>query len=576
MDLDVVIRGGLVFDGSGDAPRVEDVAVRGGRVAARGARIDGPARREIDARDRWVTPGFLDIHTHYDAELEASPGLHESVRHGVTTVLMGNCSLSLALGEPDDLLDIFTRVENLPREVMRRWLERVDWRSAAGYYDHLERDVAMGPNVASLLGHSNVRMATMGLARSLRAPRATRPELRRMERIVAEAMDAGYVGLSIDMLPWHRMDGPRHGGVSVPSQRAHPAERARLADVVRRRGRVLQATPSAVERRSILTLVGLSAGLHVRRALKTTIVAALDVDGFPGAYRFLTLLATASNRALGADVRFQALPAPFRIYSDGAHNPVFEEFPTGVEAMSCDEDGRRRLFASRRYRRRFRRDWNGRDGVFHRRFDRMRILSAPGRPGWSDRSFAEVAGDLDRDPLELFMDLIVEHGDGVRWVTDVANGRPGPRRHLLAHPATLPGFLDSGAHARNIAFQDGPLRMLLEVRRDPSVMSVGRAVARLTREPADWLGLPAGRIEPGDPADLVVLDPDALDRLDDAAGPVEQRPPFMDGAMRLVRESPGVVRHVLIGGREAYGDEAGFDPELGTRRFGRLLRVGSK
>ena len=174
--FDVVVRGGTVLDGSGGRPVVEDVAVRDGRVAARGRFPPGSGAREVDARGRWVTPGFLDVHTHYDAELEASPGLGQSVRHGTTTVVMGNCSLSLALGSPEEILDIFTRVENLPRPVMRRWLhERVRWRTVTEYYDHLERDVPMGPNVASFLGHSNVRIAAMGFARALSAVPITAP-----------------------------------------------------------------------------------------------------------------------------------------------------------------------------------------------------------------------------------------------------------------------------------------------------------------------------------------------------------------------------------------------------------------
>ena len=245
---DVLIQGGEVHDGTGAPPRLADVAIRGGRVVAMEPRLPHDAARVIDARGRWVTPGFLDIHTHYDAELEALPGLEESVRHGVTTVVMGNCSLSAAAGTEAQILDIFCRVENLPRPLLTRWLGgKVTWRGPREYYDHLAA-LPLGPNVASFLGHSSVRLAVMGTARSLREPRATADELAQMAALVREAAGAGFLGLSIDMLPWHRMDGAPFRGVSVPSQQAHPSEYAALAGVVREHGGVLQATPNALRR----------------------------------------------------------------------------------------------------------------------------------------------------------------------------------------------------------------------------------------------------------------------------------------------------------------------------------------
>ena len=118
--FDLLIRGGLLFDGTGAPPVAADIAVSAGRIAAIGPDLAGPAREVRDATGLWVTPGFIDIHTHYDVEVEISPGLPESVRHGVTTVVMGNCSLSLVAGEPRDLADIFLRVETMPCELVRK------------------------------------------------------------------------------------------------------------------------------------------------------------------------------------------------------------------------------------------------------------------------------------------------------------------------------------------------------------------------------------------------------------------------------------------------------------------------
>src|SRR5262245_47982230 len=190
--LDLVFRNGLVFDGTGAEPRQCDVGIRDGRIACIAAQIDEPARVERDVRGSWVTPGFIDIHTHYDVELEIAPGLPESVRHGVTTVVIGNCSLSLVTGEPAALADIFLRVESMPAALVRKWLATsVAWDSPKAYLAHL-RALSLGPNVAALAGHSALRAAVMGLERSLHE-RATDDEIARMRSLAEAALDAGCI-----------------------------------------------------------------------------------------------------------------------------------------------------------------------------------------------------------------------------------------------------------------------------------------------------------------------------------------------------------------------------------------------
>src|SRR5262249_47430807 len=161
--------------------------ISGGRVKATGAQLPTPeGAREIDARGCWVMPGMLDIHTHYDAEIEALPGLDESVRHGVTTVVMGNCSLSAAVGKKKDILDLFCRVESLPRDVLSKWMgEELPWKNVAQYYEHLET-LPIGPNVSSFVGHSSVRSHVMGMERSLTVSDPSADEIQKMRGIVRE------------------------------------------------------------------------------------------------------------------------------------------------------------------------------------------------------------------------------------------------------------------------------------------------------------------------------------------------------------------------------------------------------
>ena len=565
---DVVIRNGQVYDGANSPPATADVAIDGGKVQSVAPNLPHAGRREIDARGCWVMPGMLDIHTHYDAEVEALPGLEESVRHGVTTIVMGNCSLSAALGEKKDILDLFCRVESLPRDVLSRWLgDAIPWRGVREYYAHLEQ-VPLGPNVATLLGHSNVRAHVMGMERSLKVGKAEPDEVRAMQRIVEEALDEGYVGLSIDMLPWHRLDGEPFRGISVPSQHAHPSEYRSLAQPVRARDRILQATPNALTKSTVATLARLSTGLG-RKPLRTTIVAAMDIKTNRRIYRIATTIGVVCNKLFRANIRWQALAEPFLNYCDGVHTPLFEEFATGVAAISSTCDKRKRMFADADFRQAFRRDWEDtRSRVFHRNLDDMWVVSSP-IAGQEGKSFDELARAAGRDPLDFFMDLLAEYDSAIRWKTVVTNDRDEERQYIMAHDTTLPGFNDSGAHARNMAFQDGGLQMLQQVLLNPRLMPIEKAIHKLTGQSAEWLGLDAGFLREGARADVAVIDPQKLRT--GLGPPIEQYDDRLHGAMRMVKRSDGVVRHVLVGGRVAFED-AKFVPEFGRERFGRLLR----
>ncbi len=565
---DVVIRNGQFFDGANSPAVTADVAIADGKVRAVGAQLPLAGRREIDARGQWVMPGMLDIHTHYDAEVEAMPGLEESVRHGVTTIVMGNCSLSAALGETKDILDLFCRVESLPRDVLSRWLgDSIPWNGVREYYQHLDQ-LPVGPNVATLLGHSNVRSHVMGMERSLNVAKAEPTEVRAMQKIVEEAIDEGYLGLSIDMLPWHRLDGEPFRGVSVPSQHAHPSEYRSLAEPVRAHDRILQATPNALTKSTVATLGMLSTGLG-RKPLRTTIVAAMDVKTNRAIYKIATIGGTVLNKFFRANIRWQALAEPFLNYCDGVHTPLFEEFPTGVNAISASSAERRQMFADPSFRRDFRRDWESSSArVFHRDLGDMWIVSSP-IAGQEGKSFGELAQAAGSEPLEYFMDLLAEHDSAIRWKTVVTNDRAEPRQFIFAHDTTLPGFNDSGAHARNMAFQDGGLQMLQQVLLNPQLMTIEKAIHKLTGQSAEWLGLDVGFLRPGARADVIVVDPQKLRT--GLGPPIEQYDDRLHGAMRMVKRSDGVVRQVLVGGKIAFED-AKFVPEFGRERFGRLLR----
>jgi N-acyl-D-aspartate/D-glutamate deacylase len=197
----------MVFDGRGTPPQEIDIAIKDGRIVAKGSVLAAEMAAEvIDASGQWLMPGLLDIHTHLDLEVDLDPGLPEAVRHGTTTVLVGNCSLGTCFGpqregDQDPIVDCFTRVENIPKKVLAKCVEAVTWDNTADYMDHFA-NIPLGPNVAAFVPHSMLRVEVMGLQQSVsRAP--TEAELDRMCELLATALDQGYMGLSTDGLPFH-------------------------------------------------------------------------------------------------------------------------------------------------------------------------------------------------------------------------------------------------------------------------------------------------------------------------------------------------------------------------------------
>jgi N-acyl-D-aspartate/D-glutamate deacylase len=572
--MTTIVRNGLLFDGTGSKGIHTDVIIQQGKVKAiqkNAPTIEGA--QEIDAEGKWITPGFIDIHTHYDAEIEVMPGLEESLRHGTTTVVMGNCSISSALGKDEDIVDLFCRVENMPAQVLTEWIkDKITWNSLAEYYEHLE-DLPMGPNVASFIGHSNIRIASMGLERSFNTSKASKAEQTNMNNYLHEAMEAGYLGMSIDMLPFHRWSGvftERFKGVSVPSQQANVKEYRTLANILRKYNRVLQATPNALDKMSGIHLLRMSSGLF-RKPLKTTIVAAMDLKSDEQIHKLVTTLAGIGKNVFNADMKFQALSMPFLNYGEGPITPLFEEFPSMVEVIGATKSERKAAFQDPEFRKWFKKDWNHKTtSVFPRLLKEMSVVKAPD-PSIVGKTFQNLALDEKKDGLEHFMDLIIEHDTDLVWKCTAANHRDKIRVHLLAHQATIPGFNDSGAHNVNMAFHDGALQTLRQSLEYPEILPTETAIYRLTKMPSDWLGLDAGSLEVGSRADLCVIDPSKL-----STGlteePVEDYHPALKGGFRYVKRSDDVVNHVFVNGYEVFNSQNGFVNDLGLKQYGQLLR----
>ena len=578
--MKTLIRGGLFFDGTG-APGVErDLLVCDGVVAEPGADTCD-VDEVIDATGKWVMPGFIDMHTHYDAEILTGPGLPESVRHGVTTVFMGSCSLSTILSSPEDCADFFSRVEALPREcVLPALEEHKTWTSPAQYIDGIERR-PLGPNVACFLGHSDLRTSVMGLGRAVDPKaRPTRDEQRRMEQILEDALDAGYLGMSTMTTPWDKVGGERYRSARLPSTYATWGEYRRLHEILRRRKRVLQSAPNITTKINVFLFLAASASFGLRDALKTTLISAADTKANKALSDAITRLVSLTNKVLGTNFRWQTVPMPFEVYADGMDLVVFEEFGAGEEALHlADEVERARLLSREDYRNKFRRDYDRKFSprVWHRNFHDAEIVDAPD-PEIVGKTFGEIGDARGVHPVDAFLDLVVEHGRKLRWRTTIANHRARKLVELASHPTVQVGFSDAGAHVRNMAFYNFALYYLRSIQQaleagDP-VLPLGEAIAKVTGELAQWYGIDAGFLRPGDRADVVVVDPAGLDaRLD---GYHEAPMEMFDDLPRMVRRNDDAVVATMISGRVVYENGRFAEGYGRDYRCGSFLKVGVK
>jgi N-acyl-D-aspartate/D-glutamate deacylase len=352
--------------------------------------------------------------------------------------------------------------------------------------------------------------------------------------------------------------------------------------VLRKRGRILQSAPNVAKAESgLLFFLASSPMFGLRRGVRMSLLVSADAKSMPLAVHVFGVGTRLLNFILGSKVRFQHLPVPFELYSDGIDLPVFEEFGAGTAALHLrDQLERNTLLADTEYRRRFRRQFDRvklGPSLWHKDFHEAVIVECPDQT-LIGKSFGAIAEQRGIHPLDAFLDVLVENGErNVRWTTIVANHRPEHLNKLATEPSIHMGFSDAGAHLRNMAFYNFSLRLLkrtLDAYRDGKpFLTIERAVYRLTGEVAEWFGLDAGTLREGDRADFVVIDPAGLDDSVDAYH--EEKVPFYGDLSRMVNRNDAAVVATGVGGaivfrngqfREGYGK---------TVKSGRYLRAAA-
>lgn len=567
MNYDIIIKNGLYFDGSAADGLRRDLGVVNGRVAKVSAEPldEAQATQIIDAAGSWVTPGFIEPHSHYDAEIIAAPELAESVRHGVTTVMTGICSISMVCADPEDCSDLFTRVEAVPREQVLPLLNKLkSWRSPSEFRAFFETH-PLGPNLAPLLGHSDIRVRAMGLERSVQNLKPTDAELAAMDSMLEEALDVGFVGMSTMTTKLDRLDGDRAWAAPLPSTFARWSEYRRLHRILRRRGRVLQSAPDAIGKINIVAFFLEATGIF-RKALKMSLLTVLDLKSMPRLHFLGPLGGWAANTLLRANLRWQFLPSPFIIYAYGLDFNSFGELADARILRDLkNPDDMYKEANKPAFRDILKRNMKAMlsAGLWHREFADAWIVECPDKD-MIGKNFAEIGKTRQIDPIDAFLDMALHYEERLRWGVQFAGERTEVMRKLCKNKQVHIGFADSGAHLKNSASYNFPICMLKYVQdaanEGKPFMTTGQAVHRLTGELADWYGIDAGYIREGDRADVAIINPEGL-------GPSVFEmtnawfPAF--NMERLVNRNDDAVDAVLINGKVAYDKHNGYAKDLG-------------
>ncbi len=549
--LDLTITGASVADGTGAPLRRADVAIRDGRIVAVGS-IDEPSRRVIDAEGQVVAPGFIDIHTHYDAQLLWDPGASPSPLHGVTTVIGGNCGFSIAPLDPsqvDYVRRMMARVEGIPAEVLGAvaW----DWTTFGQYLDRLVGSIAV--NAGFLVGHSTVRRVVMG-ERAV-GETATDEDIAAMVTLAGASMDQGALGLSSSLGEAHT-DGD---GRPVPSRAATAGEILALASEVKRHaGTTLEfiAAMGEIPEERIRLMTDMS--LAADRPLNWNLLGSLS----PTEIVEQQLSATDYARHNGAEVVALALPDVMRMRA----STLFDSLPGWRDVVGLDPEARRAAAADPAVRAQLReaaaRVAAGGLGAMTR-LDLLEVA----HPGTDDdngngaddgggelvgRTITEVAEARHADPLDVLIDVVAARRLPLTLVfptlfPSLGTSDDGWRRRVdvWKDSRVVLGGSDAGAHLDLMCHANYPTVVLGEVVRRRGLLSLVEAVHMCSDVPARLYGLRGrGRIAEGWVADVVVFDPSAV-----ASEAPRPRYDLPGGGMRLVAQSVG-VSHVIVSGTE--------------------------
>jgi N-acyl-D-aspartate/D-glutamate deacylase len=566
--LDLAIRGGTMIDGTGAPGRRADVGIRDGRIVELGD-VPSSARRTIDAAGRVVCPGFVDIHTHYDAQAFWDPALTPSPLHGVTTVVGGNCGFSIAPLRPeaaDYLMRMLARVEGMPLESLAEGVPW-NWRSFGEYLDRLEGRLAI--NAGFLVGHSPLRRVVMG-ERAV-GERATAAEIEAMVALLRESLAGGGLGFSSSWAATHN-DGDGH---PVPSRSASGDELRALAGALRDApGTSLEFIPGIGRFTDEQVELMIDMSLAADRPLNWNMLVVVAYA--PKAHE--PLLAV-SDRAAARGARVVALTLPqavtLRVNLVSAF--LLDALPGWGEVVTRPLPERKQALADPAVRARLAEGARNAGPMgFVARFEHFLVEEtwSAENERWRGCTVGDVAKARGVEPLDALLDLAL--ADELRTTFKPALGGDDEaswklRSQVWRDPRAMIGASDSGAHLDMLDTFTLTTSLLGPAVRDRGLLEIEAAIHQISDRPARLYGLAErGRLQEGFRADVVVFDPASV-----GPGPVHTRRDLPGGAARLFAEAEG-IEHVFVNGVEVVHGQSLTGARAGTvLRSGRDTAVGA-
>lgn len=538
MAYDLLIKNAHILDGTGAPGFAGSLAVQDGKIAAIGD-VSGAASRVIDAHGLTLAPGFIDIHTHMDAQLLWDPMATSTCWHGVTTLVLGNCSFAIAPCRPDDheyALKTLVRVEGMSLEALEAGVDWA-WETYPQYLDRLDRQLGM--NVVALMGYSAVRQYVMGAAASERD--ATPDEIAAMQAVVREGLEAGAYGVSFNHNPAHIAADGR----PIPCRLANFDEMLAIVSVlngsqagtVQMSGNPNPAAPIAENADTVARACG-------RPVIWSSIS---QMYSQPELWKE-RLQAAEAQVAAGSMARPLCTPRTIDVLFNLKNAHIFDGMPAwkGVLTKSPEDVmAALRQPATRAALRHDLEDSNLRM-AFSRRWDMVEVIETKQErhKHMERRMIADIAAEQGRDALDVFLDLCLDDDLDTEFLTVLANGDEEAAGTILKQSYTAVGLSDAGAHAALECGYGFSTHFLGHWVRDKQLVSLPEAVRKLTSMLADILGLAdRGRLQQGLMADLVIFDPDTINSL-----PATVAHDLPAGAKRFVQKATG-INYTIVNGQ---------------------------
>lgn len=552
MSKTTVIKNGLVVDGTGTPGYLADVLIEGDRVIEIGSDLQGDV--SIDASGRVVAPGFIDIHTHYDAQAFWDPALTPSCYHGVTTVVAGNCGFSIAPTKPQDralIANTMEKVEDMDPATLNAGIPW-DFESFPEYLVSIEQHGTL-LNFAAYVGHTPLRIFVMGDQSVGRV--ATPDEVTQMASLVTEAMNAGAAGFATSFAVTHR----GADGQPIPSRWAAADEIEALCKAVGDSGR---------------GVIGVNGGENLSFAdcyeLQPKVGAPITYTALLTTSQGTHLKAVEVHReglARGIDVWPQVSCRPLSFSMTMVEPFTLNTSPIFAELMPKSIDERRSAFASREWRHRVRVGWENKQGLIPR-WDSYEIMDAPSSPDLVGRRLADIANETGADPFDLLLELALLEPDlKLRVKAMLANDDAEGVAMLLNTEGCTLGLSDAGAHVGQLCDAVLSTDLLGAWVRDKQVLTLENAVHKLTQVQADLFGFTdRGVLRVGAIADIVVFDAATV-----APGPVRRVVDFPANGERLTADQPTGMHHLFVNGVEVQRDGKLLQPALDSLP-GRLVK----